>query len=581
MMVNVAAKSFLRAPRPSLPKFSTPRIEAGTARSRDSSKRWSPTRGGGLGRSEGDGAILLVEDQTIDAALVRHLLRKVSEHDEVQVVRTVDAAVRALPGDFTLILLDLGLPDGQGHEVFDRVNDAAAGIPIVVLTGIDDGALARQCIEGGAQDYVVKREIDEHTLGRSVAFARARDHAQRLRSRLQHADRLASVGQLAATVAHEVNNPATFIRLNTEDILRRVAEMEQLVIGQAETVEPLVLQVWLAQARTILADNLDGIERVIRLVRDLRLFSGTNGEEVEQVDVAQLCQSTLNIVSHHVLHRARLEVELGPVPRVCCDPRRLGQVVMNLVLNAAQAIDGPRDDNRVSLSTSTEAGEVCIAVSDTGGGITDEKMRRIFEPFYSTKTGAEGTGLGLAISLEIVQMLGGTMDVQSAPGAGSCFTVRIPVTGPAEAHRPTTPTMVAPSLTVSRCRVLLVDDEPQLLDAVGRGLARHHDVVVADGGARALSLLSSGEQFDVIVCDMMMPGIDGVAVIEHIRLHHPALADRVVVLSGGAATRRAADFLDETDLTVLVKPVSLRELNRTIQQTHEDALPSVPTSRQA
>jgi signal transduction histidine kinase len=506
----------------------------------------------------------LVEDQLGDAELIAELLNDGDAAGRFALERVgfLRDAVAALPGMFDLILLDLRLPDGEGLDALRQVADAAGLTPTVVLTGMEDVELARACLESGAEDYIGKAELSERTLIRAMDYALARSKAQELRRRLEHSNRLAAIGQLAAGVAHEVNNPAAFILANTNDLMRGVSDLRRLAsdsapgsptfTGEATTI--------LDELDAMLRDNLSGIERIIELVRDLGVFSRVEDDAFSLVDVAELCRKSANLVAHQVRHRARLELDLRPTPPVAADPRKLGQVVVNLVINAAHAIaPGSIDANTIRIETGIREDMVVMAVTDTGCGISEHLLERIFTPFFSTKVQGEGTGLGLSICAEIVERLGGRIDVTSRIDEGSRFEVLLPVAQGARLAAPG-PSIEDRTISRSHARVLLIDDEVSLLRAVGRGLRRHHEVVEASSGERALAILETDRKFDVILCDLMMPGIDGIDVVERLREHIPALAERVVVVSGGAVTPRASDFLAQANLRVLEKPALLRDI---------------------
>ena len=513
--------------------------------------------------------LLLVEDNPGDAELIEELLHHdfSRRHFEIERARDLREAITALPGAYDLILVDLRLPDGHGLAAFEQVAQAAGTIPTVVLTGLEDAELARACLEAGAEDYLSKGELTARNLLRAVDYALARSKARDLHRRLEHSNRLAAVGQLAAGVAHEVNNPAAFILANTHELLRGVDDLRAL-LPEAAVAEETRAGIVLAELEGMLRDNLGGIERIVELVRDLGAFSRTEADDTRRIDVAELCRTSVNLVAHQVRHRARLELDLTSVPPVLADPRKLGQVVVNLVINAAHAIEsGTHADNVVRVETAVRDDLVVIAVSDTGCGIAPDVLDHIFTPFFSTKPRGEGTGLGLSICAEIVERLGGRITVESTEGEGSRFEVLLPAATGAAQRTPRSHEETGEQR--QRRRVLLVDDEQALLRAVGRGLRRHHEVVEAANGAEALRILADDQGFDAILCDLMMPEVDGVEVVERLRARLPALAARVVLLSGGAVTSRASEFLAEAGLPVLYKPVGMRALLDAIETAAE------------
>jgi PAS domain S-box-containing protein len=359
-----------------------------------------------------------------------------------------------------------------------------------------------------------------------------------LESQLMLADRMASVGTLAAGVAHEINNPLAFILANLEfalDELRAAGGIDQ-DISRA-----------LSEAR-------DGGLRVREIVRDLKAFSRADTEGREALDLRRVLQSALGLAQNEIRHRARLEVEAGDVPRVVGSEHRLGQVLLNLLINAAQSIpEGRATEHVVRAVTATAPdGRARVSVSDTGGGIAPDLLPRIFDPFFTTKPVGVGTGLGLSICHGIVSGLGGEIQVESTPGTGSCFTVLLPP-APAGAlgQTPVTPSPTPPP---QHGRILVVDDEALVGRAVTRVLSGQHEVIACTSARAALEDVARGEQFDLVLCDLMMPDMTGMEL--HARLGEvaPALAERTVFLTGGAFTATAREFLARVRNARIEKP---------------------------
>ncbi len=212
---------------------------------------------------------------------------------------------------------------------------------------------------------------------------------------------------------------------------------------------------------------------------------------------------------------------------------------------------------RIVVRTRVDGDWVFLSVEDNGSGIADDIRDRLFEPFFTSKRGDRGTGLGLAICAEIVAEMGGEIRVDTEIGRGSCFTVVLPAADPALTAEVTPPRAVE---VTRQGRILIIDDDPHVRRALERLIASEHDVVVAGSGVDALERLERDTEFDVILCDLMMPDVDGVDVYEALVVHHPELCDRVIFLSGGAFTRRGQDFLESTGCPVIHKPVSLEDL---------------------
>ena len=258
---------------------------------------------------------------------------------------------------------------------------------------------------------------------------------------------------------------------------------------------------------------------------------------------------------NEIRHRARLVKNYGKIPPVEASESRLGQVFLNLVVNAAQAIaEGRAEDNEIRVSTSTDdAGRAIIEVADSGPGMSAEVVGRLFTPFFTTKPLGVGTGLGLSICHRIVTGLGGSIEVQSEVGKGTVFRVSFPPARPVPsgAQRPT----VFPQIAAKRRgKILVIDDEPTIAKAVERTLSAEHDVITITSAEEGLRRIETGERFDVILCDLMMPQMTGMDF--HLALLRVAgdQAQRIVFLTGGAFTPRARAFLDETPNQRVEKP---------------------------
>jgi C4-dicarboxylate-specific signal transduction histidine kinase len=244
-----------------------------------------------------------------------------------------------------------------------------------------------------------------------VAVARDVTERDRLQQQLLQTERLASVGMLAAGVAHEVNNPLAYALLNLEQASRQLA---------AEAPD-------LDAVRAAVRDAADGARRVQTIVRDLRTFARGAGDDVRSVDVNAVVETALHLVGNELGLRARVERVSAPVARVLANADRLAQVLVNLLMNAAQALpEGRANDHVVRVTTRQSEGLVRVAVSDTGAGISPELLPRLFDPFFTTKPPGMGTGLGLAICHSIVASFGGRIEVTSQVGVGSAFTVILP-----------------------------------------------------------------------------------------------------------------------------------------------------------
>jgi two-component system, NtrC family, sensor kinase len=260
---------------------------------------------------------------------------------------------------------------------------------------------------------------------------------------LIQSEKLASIGQIAAGVAHEINNPIGFVSSNLgtlESYLQSVFGLLGAYI-EADRAAPSPVSEALARARTLrkghdfefvradvvalLAESRDGLVRVKRIVQDMKDFSRSGAEDSwEMADLHAVLETTLNIVRSEIKNKGRIEIRFGELPKVECLPSSLSQVFMNLLVNAAQSIDA---DGKITLSTGVDGDEVWVCIADTGSGISEKHLSRIFDPFFTTKPVGQGTGLGLSVSYSIVRKHGGQIDVTSELGQGTQFTVRLPI----------------------------------------------------------------------------------------------------------------------------------------------------------
>jgi CheY-like chemotaxis protein/two-component sensor histidine kinase len=304
------------------------------------------------------------------------------------------------------------------------------------------------------------------------------------------------------------------------------------------------------------------------MAKDLRIFTRERPSATQaSADVNHVIESSIRLAWTEIRHKAQLERRLSEVPRARGSENRLGQVVLNLVLNAAQAIPAGRaDHNRIAVTSALDAsGEnVIITVADTGSGIPEVDLPKIFTPLFTTK--AVGTGLGLAICERIVRDLGGRIEVESRQGEGSLFRVLLPVADPppSSARGADAP---AATLVAERRRVAIIDDEPPLLRALTRILDKRHSVRSFQSAEAALKAIDEGDRFDVILCDVMMPVVTGIEFFHRLAKDKPELAERVVFLSGGSANPTVRAALGALPNRRLEKPCDTDKLLEVIAAT--------------
>ncbi|MEM9067684.1 MAG: response regulator [Myxococcota bacterium] len=521
--------------------------------------------------------VLLIEDDPADAHLVRRFLSRSHLQFEVAHSETLQdglAKLRTLEPD--VVLVDLGLPDATGLEALERVR-AAKELPVVVLTGLDDVAVGLEAAKSGAQDFLVKGEITEASLPRAIRLAIERVKGAELRRKLAHSDRLASIGQLAAGVAHEINNPVMFLlhNLQASGVLIRAIQREwddlaaRFPGGDAPLEKALAESEVTAHLRELvemLDDNLSGAERIQSIARDLGSFSRVDNDTVEWVDLNEMVQSACNLAANEMRHRARLVQHLRRLPKVPAHRGRLSQVAVNLIINAVHAI--PDDDpanHCISVETKfdPQRAEVSFLVTDTGVGIPREHQAKVFEPFFTTKERDRGTGLGLSLCFEIVSAHRGRVELESEVGAGTTFQVILPLeTGLAPQSRDSEPSSNGEQI---RGRLVFIDDDDPVRRALVRLLKPHHEVVAFGRASEAVTYLAS-HGADVILCDLMMPEVDGSEFYATLKRVRPSLLDALIFVSGGAVTERIRTFVDREEVVVLDKPIPKADLLAAIQK---------------
>lgn len=354
-----------------------------------------------------------------------------------------------------------------------------------------------------------------------------------LHTRLMRAERLATVGELSATVAHEINNPLTYLMTNLE-LLERFTED----LPASERVRYLEM----------LADALDGAERVRAIVANLKETTRESTlDALEPVALPDVIDRAVKLVGQLLSNRARVEIVADTAPQALGHTGRLIQVLVNLLANAAQAMpDGTPETHAVRIRAWGEVSRVVIEIADDGTGISTELAARVFEPFFTTKRGT-GTGLGLSVTRSLVEQMGGTIMAESSDH-GAVFRVHLQRASPP----------IPKGTPASGLRVLAIDDEPLILNAIRRALPEHR-VTIEPSSLRGLQR-AIDEDWDAIVCDLMMPQLSGQELFQKLESVAPAKAAKVVFITGAALGTPEQAFVDRPDLTVLGKPIDIREL---------------------
>jgi PAS domain S-box-containing protein len=460
-------------------------------------------------------------------------------HDHGAVVDVNDAFIKIVGYSRSELIGMSGLEtvSPESRDIVRRNIESGSEIPYEIIGLRKDGSKFPAELRGKNVVYG----------GKSLRVVAVRDltERERLQQTLRVTERLVSMGALAAGMGHEINNPLAYAMANLRLLSTRLAAM-------ATVVPP--------EERAVLAEAVnqahEGCERIRVIVRDLQTFARAEKDQRSPVDVHAVIDSCIRIVNHEIRHRAKLVRDYGEIPHVLANEARLGQVFVNLLMNAAQAIEGARPlQNEIRVSSRLAAsGDVIVEVRDTGSGIPLEIQGRIFDPFFTTKDVGVGTGIGLSICHSIVTSLGGELTFDSTPGAGSVFRVRLPSGFPSDPRRAET---LAPPASARRARILVVDDEPMIGTALRAMLEPDHEVHVETLARRALDRVLGGESFDLILCDLMMPEVSGVDFYEDVLRLAPSAAGSVVFVTGGAFTDRARTFVEESGVRCLHKPFDL------------------------
>lgn len=364
---------------------------------------------------------------------------------------------------------------------------------------------------------------------------------RRAAERMAFTTRLASIGTLAASVAHELNNPLQYVRMNVELVLDRLASPHD------------------DELRALLRDAIDGLERAGGIVGGLKTLSRPQSAERAQCDAGRAIAAAAKLAQPSLKQRATLEIDIVDTGTIDLGETQLVQVVLNLVLNARDAFgERPASQNHVRVRTEQKGAELVITVSDDGPGIPPDVLPQIFDAFFTTKPAGQGTGLGLAIASELARTAGGSIEVSSQLGVGATFSVRLPVHAPRSLHPP-----AAGATGRTPLRILLIDDEPMVLGSLRRSLGHHHTTGVSSVD-EALELLRH-DTFDVILSDVSMPERTGLDLWDALRAEHPECARRLILMTGGVLPEdpRARALADER--RVLHKPFSARTLAHVIE----------------
>jgi len=410
---------------------------------------------------EHDRRILIVDD---DEFVLKLFASYLNETYSCEMARNAQEALEILAREpFALVLSDIQMQGLGGIELLRKIVERYSETAVIMISGVDRTQRVVDAIRMGASDYLLKpceldvlsasvhRALERRLLLRNARrykrdleirnadLARQQAELQRLQAQIVQSEKMASLGLMAAGVAHEINNPAGFIYSNIDLLRKHIADLERFLRIYDQLALPADIASQINEIKkeidydnlvndldSILADCSLGAERIRDVIKNLRLFSRLDEAEIKRVDLNEGIEATLRLLSiYYKAGNITLVRDYGELPPINCYAAQLNQVWMNLLVNAAQAIG--KNHGEVKIKTRCDGATVTIAVSDTGEGILPEHVKRIFDPFFTTKPIGEGTGLGLSISHSIVEQHSGTIRVESKSGSGTTFTITLPV----------------------------------------------------------------------------------------------------------------------------------------------------------
>ena len=453
------------------------------------------------------------------------------------------------------------------EELYGYSKDEVQGIPIEHLPvwghGNDEenleimkqgfttgwsGEVVRKTKSGESIDILLTvapvRDKRGEVIGR-ISISRDITERKKTAEHLTEQSRLASVGELAAGVAHEINNPLTSIILSTE----LLSETELPVETMAD-----------------LAIISNSAQRAAKVVQSLLLFARRENHQPEPVSLESVIDRALELKKPDFrVNNIDTIMDIEPdLPNCLADTHQMSQVIVNILNNAEHALVTHSGCGEITIKLRSTSDTVTLEIHDNGPGIESDLMHKIFEPFYTTKQPGEGTGLGLSICHGIVQQHGGEMWAESINREGTSFFIKLPVTKAAVGLKHSTHQTIQVD-TASVGRILVVDDEPLIRQIVAKGLTDDYGLVdQAPSGEVALDMILNSH-YDCILLDLKMPGISGKEVFERTASYDHRIADRIVIMTGDTANPETASFLSNISNTVIHKPFTLREIKENLK----------------
>ncbi|MDY6790953.1 MAG: response regulator [Thermodesulfobacteriota bacterium] len=399
--------------------------------------------------------ILIVEDDPVSQKLLEKIVLR--EGYEAILTNNGKSAFEIVKKEAVeMVITDWMMPKMDGLKLCREIRQAHLSryLYVILLTAKDHPEDVLAALDAGADDYMTKPFNPDELKARILSGKRIielEESQKKTNAQLLQSEKMASVGQLAAGVAHEINNPTGFVSSNLKtltdyqhDLNNLLKHYRKLVVDLKEshreklssTVEKQLEQISsledgadidfiLKDIMDLIGDCREGTERIKKIVHDLKDFAHPGEDKIQSVNINDGIETTLNVVWNELKYKATVTKKFGKLPMVKCYPQQLNQVFMNLLVNAAQAIE---KQGQISISTWADNGFVEIEIKDTGSGIDKKHLGRVFDPFFTTKDVGKGTGLGLNVAYNIIKKHNGTIDVKSQVGNGTVFRIRMPVT---------------------------------------------------------------------------------------------------------------------------------------------------------
>lgn len=518
--------------------------------------------------------VLLVDDDQDDYMLTRDALQNAAGvRFELDWCPTYDEGLaEMLRNRHEAYLVDYQLGAMDGVELIKVANEKGCKKPQIILTGQGDLKVDVLAMRAGAVGYLEKSAIRPQLLERTIRWAIERRRAEHLGRKLSTAEHLQNFNQFASSLTHQIRNPAAYMMTNLSVMKDHVGDLQSAVAAlrlcvndddhdrMRELLAGDYFDKTFAVMNEMLRDNLEGQKRIKSILDDLGALARIERDDISKVELDDLARSACDMMEKEIHKRATLKKDLRPVPAISGDRGKLLKVIASLLLNSAQSMEeGDPIGNQIKVSTASKGGRVMVTIQDTGCGIAREIHDSVMEPFFTTRH-PEGKGLGLSIATEVARRHGGIIRFDSKEGQGSVFQLSLPEDTGLAVSRPTPSQPVVKVMpdepkNLTRARVLVIAHEKELLSALQRLLAPHHEVMIAAGGKAGLAVIKNDQSFDTVISELTMPAIDGEMIYEYIQNVAPKLLNNIILLVDDMSTAQLGRFMPSMSERMLVKPV--------------------------